>query len=119
MSAALPEIPASAEIRRRKLRGASSSPSSKACDAIRRRACRARPSRFKARGILYLPDFLVNAGGIISVAREYLGTGNDADVMAEVGLIAGRVAELFERMHAGTSPSRVAEHWAREKLGVA
>lgn len=68
-----------------------------------------------AAGILYVPDFLANAGGIISVAREYLGTGSEASVMEEVGLIRGRVSELLERMQ-GQAPARVAEAWAREKL---
>jgi leucine dehydrogenase len=70
-----------------------------------------------ARGVLYLPDFLVNAGGIVSVAREYLGHGDEATVMHEVSRIAGRVAELLERSaHGSLSPQRVAEAWAREKL---
>lgn len=67
------------------------------------------------RGILYLPDFLVNAGGIISVAREYLGQANEHSVMQEVALIGGRVGELMERLQ-GQPPARVAEAWAREKL---
>lgn len=70
-----------------------------------------------ARGILYLPDFLVNAGGIISAAREYLGTGSESDVMIEVARIADRVAELLERCGSGEAPARAAEHWARTKLG--
>ncbi|CAN7726381.1 amino acid dehydrogenase [Variovorax paradoxus] len=69
-----------------------------------------------ARGVMYLPDFLVNAGGIISVAREYLGTGNGPGVLAEIGLIGERVAELFDRIRNGNSPSREAERWAQEKL---
>ena len=48
------------------------------------------------RGIAYLPDYLVNAGGIISVAREYRGEGEENAVMAEVGRIRERVAELLE-----------------------
>jgi hypothetical protein len=39
--------------------------------------------------------------------------------MSEVGLISRRVGELFDRMRGGNSPSRVAELWAREKLGRA
>jgi leucine dehydrogenase len=68
-----------------------------------------------ARGVLYLPDYLVNAGGIVSVAREYLRQGDEAEVMQEVGRIGARVAELFERAGAA-APSRVADDWACEKL---
>ncbi len=71
----------------------------------------------QARGIAYLPDYLVNAGGIISVAREYRGEGEENAVMAEVGRIRERVAELLERVKAADStPARVADAWARAKL---
>lgn len=69
------------------------------------------------RGICYLPDYLVNAGGIISVAREYRGEGEEMAVMAEVSRIAERVAELLERVKLESStPARVADAWARAKL---
>ena len=68
-----------------------------------------------ARGILYLPDFLINAGGIVSVAREYLGTGTEESVSNEVGQIRDRVAHLLERS-AGQAPARAAGDWALEKL---
>ena len=69
------------------------------------------------RGICYLPDYLVNAGGIISVAREYRGEGEEMAVMAEVSRIAERVAELLDRVKlAGTTPARVADAWAHAKL---
>ena len=69
------------------------------------------------RGICYLPDYLVNAGGIISVAREYRNEGEESAVMAEVSRIGERVAELLERVKAeGTTPGRAADAWARSKL---
>lgn len=69
------------------------------------------------RGISYLPDYLVNAGGIISVAREYRSEGSEAAVMAEVGRIRERVAELLERVATqGQPPARAADDWARAKL---
>jgi leucine dehydrogenase len=71
----------------------------------------------QARGICYLPDYLVNAGGIISVAREYRGEGEEKAVMAEVSRIAERVEELLDRVRsAGSTPARVADDWARSKL---
>ncbi len=69
------------------------------------------------RGICYLPDYLVNAGGIISVAREYRNEGEESAVMAEVSRIGERVAELLERVKLENStPCRVADAWARAKL---
>ena len=71
----------------------------------------------QARGITYLPDYLVNAGGIISVAREYRNEGEESAVMAEVGQIRGRVAELLDRVKAGgQTPAREADAWARSLL---
>ncbi|HEY1392509.1 MAG TPA: Glu/Leu/Phe/Val dehydrogenase dimerization domain-containing protein [Methylibium sp.] len=70
-----------------------------------------------ARGVMYLPDYLVNAGGIISVAREYRGEGNEKAVMSEVTRIGERVSELLERvLSSGQTPARVADAWARSKL---
>ena len=70
-----------------------------------------------ARGILYLPDYLVNAGGIVSVAREYLSQGEEGAVMAEVSRIGERVEELLQRAKAsGQTPAREADAWARAKL---
>lgn len=47
------------------------------------------------RGILYAPDYVINAGGIISVAREYLGGSSVDQVSAEVDRIPERLAEIF------------------------
>ena len=46
------------------------------------------------RGILYVPDFVVNAGGIINVAGEYLGWSQN-EVEAKIGLIGSRVEQLL------------------------
>lgn len=68
-----------------------------------------------ARGVVYLPDFLVNAGGIISAAYEYGGSGSTEKVLREVGRIRERVVQLLEQP--GAEPlHRVAERWARERL---
>ena len=70
-----------------------------------------------ARGIVYLPDSLVNAGGIIAVAREFRGEGEQDAVMAEVSRIADRVVELLDRVKSGsTTPARAADEWAFSKL---
>lgn len=72
------------------------------------------------RGIFYAPDFLVNAGGIISCVREYLGSAEEASVLAEVAQIGPRVFELAGRVSAtGVAPARAAVAWAREKMVAA
>jgi leucine dehydrogenase len=69
------------------------------------------------RGIFYAPDFLVNAGGIISCVREYEGSGEEQSVLAEVAKIGPRVFELAERVKAtGIAPARAAVAWAHEKM---
>ena len=69
------------------------------------------------RGIFYAPDFLVNAGGIVSCVREYEGSVYESTVLAEIAKIGGRVFELAERVKStGTPPARTAVEWAREKM---
>lgn len=69
------------------------------------------------RGVFYVPDFLVNAGGIISVAREMLGETSEQAVLDEVAQIEGRAHELIDRVKAtGRPPARVADEWARSKV---
>jgi leucine dehydrogenase len=69
------------------------------------------------RSITYLPDYLVNAGGIVSVAREYRGEGEEAAVMAEVSQIADRVVELLARVKtSGRNPAAEADAWAHSLI---
>lgn len=69
------------------------------------------------RGIFYAPDFLVNAGGIISCVREYLGSADKQAVLDEVAQIGPRVFELAERVKlTGVAPGRAAVVWAREMM---
>lgn len=72
-----------------------------------------------ARGIAYAPDYVVNAGGIISVAAEYLGE-DEADVASRVAAIAPRVAALLERAaREGRSPAIVADEMAEAVIAGA
>lgn len=71
------------------------------------------------RGIVYLPDYVVNAGGIISVSAEYLGE-DAAHVGQRVAGIAPRVAALIERAAAeGRSPAYVADEMAEQVIADA
>jgi leucine dehydrogenase len=68
------------------------------------------------RGILYAPDFVVNAGGLIDVAHE--GPGYDpAAVLKDCERIHGITLEVFERSaRDGTAPSATALRMAEENL---
>lgn len=71
------------------------------------------------RGIFYAPDFLVNAGGIISCVHEYLGSADEQAVLSDVAQIGTRVFDLAERVKAPrVPPARAAVSWAREKMTV-
>ena len=70
------------------------------------------------RGVHYLPGYVVNAGDIISCAREYEGTGDSAGVEHEVQRIADRVSDLIEKSRAtGKSIAEVAYAQARARIG--
>ena len=72
----------------------------------------------RAAGILYAPDYVINAGGIISVAREYYG-GTEAQVIEDIQGIPARLTEIFERARReGRAPNEVADRMARERLGL-
>lgn len=49
----------------------------------------------KERGILYAPDFVVNAGGVINVYHEIHGYNRD-NVIADVKLIRNRLIEIYK-----------------------
>jgi leucine dehydrogenase len=71
----------------------------------------------RAAGVLYAPDYVINAGGIISVAREYYG-GTEAQVIEDIHGIPARLAEIFERARRESRPtSEIADRMARERLG--
>jgi leucine dehydrogenase len=71
-----------------------------------------------AAGILYAPDYVINAGGIISVSHEYQGGATEAQVIADIHAIPTRLTEIFERARRENRPtSAVADEMARERLG--
>ena len=70
--------------------------------------------RLADRGILYAPDYVINAGGIISVAREYLGVSHEDEVRAEVERIPERLQAIFAEAEATGRPTdAVADDLAR------
>jgi leucine dehydrogenase len=76
--------------------------------------------RVQARGILYAPDYVINAGGIINVSTEYLKDGDEDTVRARIEAIPGRLDAIWDESEAtGRNPARVAGDMARRLIGRA
>lgn len=74
--------------------------------------------RLQSRGILYAPDYVINAGGIINVALEYLGQGDRAEVEARIARIPERLEQVWdESASSGDPASDVADRIARRLIG--
>ena len=75
------------------------------------------------RGILYAPDYVINAGGIISVTLEYLcrTKGNPCDineVRTRIAQIPTRLEQVWRESEAsGMSPDQVADRMAQALIG--
>jgi leucine dehydrogenase len=75
-------------------------------------------ARIHARGILYAPDYVINAGGIINVALEYLGQGDRAEVEARVARIPERLDEIWAESKSSDVPAAVvADRMAMRLIG--
>ena len=71
------------------------------------------------RGILYAPDYVINAGGLITVAEEYRGGTLEAAAERAAG-IGDRLLELIERADAADATVlEAAEAYAEERLADA
>ncbi len=72
--------------------------------------------RLAERGILYAPDFVVNAGGIINIAEEFVGYDR-ARALEQTAGIEVTIAAVYRaaREHRVT-PARVAEALARRRI---
>jgi leucine dehydrogenase len=74
--------------------------------------------RVHDRGIVYAPDYVINAGGIINVALEYLGQGSREEVESRIHQIPGRLAEIWaESKSSGAPASAVADRMAQKLIG--
>lgn len=70
----------------------------------------------RQKGVLYVPDFVLNAGGIIKVCYEYLDKP-ESDVEAHVRQIGATLMEVFERAaHEGLPTSVVADRVAEARF---
>jgi leucine dehydrogenase len=71
-----------------------------------------------ARSITYAPDYVINAGGIINVALEYLGQGSRAAVDEKIDGIPERLNRIWEESAAtGENAARVADRIAQGLIG--
>jgi len=70
------------------------------------------------RGILYAPDYVINAGGIINVCTEYLGDGDAALVRERINGIPQRLEQIWtESAATGRDPAAVADAMAQRLIG--
>ena len=75
-------------------------------------------ARLHDRGILYAPDYVINAGGIINVGLEYLGQGDEAEVMARIARIPARLDQIWDESdRTGAPAAEVADTIARRLIG--
>ncbi|WP_444994004.1 Leu/Phe/Val dehydrogenase [Aliikangiella sp. IMCC44359] len=72
----------------------------------------------KQKGILYSPDYVINAGGIINISFEQNGGEyNKQDSLDKVGAIYGTLSEIFQAAETdGKTTNLVADELARKKI---
>jgi glutamate dehydrogenase/leucine dehydrogenase len=76
--------------------------------------------RLAQRGVLVLPDFVANAGGVICAAAEYHGRSQQQALQAISEKLRGNTREVLRRTYAdGLLPRQVALAIARERVVAA
>lgn len=76
--------------------------------------------RLRRLGILYAPDYVINAGGIISAGAEYLGTLDEAGVWNKVAAIGDTLTMMFEQARSSGQPvNLIADALARARMQAA
>jgi leucine dehydrogenase len=69
------------------------------------------------RGIVYAPDYVINAGGIINVLRHIDGAGDD-EINARIDAIPQRLNAVWDESAAnGLTPAEVADQMAKRLIG--
>ncbi|MEQ6897456.1 Glu/Leu/Phe/Val dehydrogenase dimerization domain-containing protein [Microbacterium sp. KR10-403] len=80
-------------------------------------ADRSGAARLAGRGILYAPDFVVNAGGVIYLDLEAKHHGTRDEIMQRVSGIGDTLRRIFDEAEAaGTTPLDAAEQLAAQRL---
>jgi leucine dehydrogenase len=76
--------------------------------------------RLNERGILYAPDYVINAGGIINVCTEFLGDGVASLVRQRIEGIPVRLEQIWtESVDTRRDPAAVADAMAQRLIGRA
>jgi glutamate dehydrogenase/leucine dehydrogenase len=70
------------------------------------------------RGVLYAPDYVANAGGIINLAQEFTGYSRARALASAEGIEDTMRRVLARAREEGVSPNRVAEAIARERIAA-
>lgn len=77
-------------------------------------------ARLADRDILYAPDYVINAGGIINVAREYYGGSSEEQVRTEIDGIPERLKLIFNEAKTSKQPTNIiADELARRIVASA
>ena len=75
-------------------------------------------ARLHGRGILYAPDYVINAGGIINVASEYLGDTDPGIVRGRIDGIPRRLEDIWTASaNGGGDAGAVADAMAQKLIG--
>jgi len=76
-------------------------------------------TRLASREILYAPDYVINAGGIVSVSHEYYGNSSEAAVRADVEKIPTRLSAIFKNaMESDIATNELADDMARRLIAA-
>jgi leucine dehydrogenase len=71
----------------------------------------------RERGILYAPDYVINAGGIINVLR-HIDDAGDAEINARIDCIPARLEAVWQKSEESGLPANVvADRMAQEQIG--
>ena len=77
-------------------------------------------ARLADRDILFAPDYVINAGGIINVAREYYGGSSEEQVRTEIDGIPERLKLIFDEAKTSKQPTNIiADELARRIVASA
>ena len=72
------------------------------------------------RDILYAPDYVINAGGVINIAFEHFVLGDEAAALSAIAQIGPRLTNIFERSaHSDRPTSEIADAMARLRIADA
>jgi len=74
----------------------------------------------RAKGVLYAPDYVINAAGVISVGLEILKEWNAADLAARIDRIGATLTSIFERAQRENRPTgEIADSMALDVIAKA